>query len=86
VGFRPVRNGPEVIAHDVADWCRFNEVDDVFIDPGSAWQNTWIESSNGRQRDELLDSWKFDSLLDASCSSPPSGRPAGARDVLVDSF
>ena len=58
-------NGPEFIAHAVADWCRFNGVDTVFIDPGSPWQNAWIESFNGRLRDELLNGWQFDSLLEA---------------------
>jgi putative transposase len=58
-------NGPEFIAHAVADWCRFNHVNTVFIDPGSPWQNAWIESSNGRLRDELLNNWEFDSLLEA---------------------
>ncbi|GAA2394567.1 hypothetical protein GCM10009855_37380 [Gordonia cholesterolivorans] len=37
----------------------------MFIDPGSPWQNGWIESFNGRLRDELLNSWRFDSLLEA---------------------
>ena len=37
----------------------------MFIDPGSPWQNAWIESFNGRLRDELLNSWQFDSLLEA---------------------
>src|SRR3954466_15226140 len=36
-----------------------------FIDPGSPWQNAWIESFNGRLRDELLNGWRFDSLLEA---------------------
>ena len=58
-------NGPEFIAHAVADWCRFNGVGSVFIDPGSPWQNAWIESFNGRLRDELLNGWHFDSLLEA---------------------
>jgi len=58
-------NGPEFIAHAVADWCRFNGVATVFIDPGSPWQNAWIESFNGRLRDELLNSWQFDSLREA---------------------
>ena len=58
-------NGPEFIAHAVADWCRFNGVDTVFIDPGSPWQNAWIESFNGRLRDELLNGWHFDNLLEA---------------------
>ena len=64
-GFVRFENGPESIAHAVADWCRFNGVATVFIDPGSPWQNAWIESFNGRLRDELLNSWQFDSLLEA---------------------
>jgi putative transposase len=34
-------------------------------DPGSPWQNAWIESFNGKFRDELLNGWQFDSLLEA---------------------
>ena len=37
----------------------------MFIDPGSPWQNAWIESFNSRLRDELLNLWQFDSLLEA---------------------
>lgn len=58
-------NGPEFIAQAVADWCRFNSVGSIFIDPGSPWQNAWIESFNSRLRDEFLNGWQFDSLLEA---------------------
>jgi len=58
-------HGPEFIAYAVADWCRFNGTGTVFIDPGSPWQNAWIESFNGRLRDELLNGQQFDSLLEA---------------------
>lgn len=58
-------NGPEFVAHAVRDWCRFTGTGALFIDPGSPWQNGWIESFNGRLRDELLNSWRFDSLLEA---------------------
>ena len=58
-------NGPEFIAQAVADWCRFNSVGSIFIDPGSPWQNAWIESFNGRLRDEFLNGWQFDNLLEA---------------------
>jgi hypothetical protein len=34
-----------------------------------AWQNAWIESFNGRLRDEHLNSQLFDSLLEAQSSS-----------------
>jgi transposase InsO family protein len=58
-------HGPEFIAYAVADWCRFNGTDTIFIDPGSPWQNGWIESFNGRMRDEHLNGQVFDSLLEA---------------------
>ncbi len=58
-------NGPEFVAHAVSDWCRFNSAGSLFIDPGSPWQNAWIESFNGRLRDELLNAWRFESLLEA---------------------
>jgi putative transposase len=56
---------PGLIAYAVADWCRFNGTDTVFIDPGSPWQNGWIESFNGRLRDKYLNGHRFDSLLEA---------------------
>jgi transposase InsO family protein len=37
----------------------------MFIDPGSPWQNAWIESFNGRLRDEHLNGMQFDSMLEA---------------------
>jgi len=58
-------NGPEFIAHTVAEWCAFNATKTVFIDPGSPWQNAWIESFNSRLRDEMLNLWQFDSLFEA---------------------
>jgi putative transposase len=58
-------NGPEFVVLAVADRSRFNGVGSNFNDPGSPWQNAWIESFNGRMRDELLNGWRFDSLLEA---------------------
>ena len=56
---------PEFIARAVANCGRCNGLDTVFIDPGSPWQNAWIESFNGRLRDELLNGWHFDNRLEA---------------------
>jgi putative transposase len=58
-------HGPEFIAYAMADWCRFSHTETVFIDPGSPWQNAWVESFNGRLRDEYLNGQRFDSLLEA---------------------
>ncbi len=58
-------NGPEFVALVVAEWCEANGTACVFIDPGSPRQNAWIASFNSRLRDELLNLWQFDSLLEA---------------------
>jgi putative transposase len=63
-------NGPEFVALAVADWCRFSDTASVFIDPGSPWQNAWIESFNGKLRDELLNGWQFDSVREAPRAHP----------------
>ncbi len=58
-------HGPEFIAFAVAKWCRLVGADTVFIDPGSPWQNAWIESFNGRLRDEFLNGQRFETLFEA---------------------
>ena len=58
-------NGPKLVAHALADWCRFNGAGSIFIDPGCPWQNPWCESFNGRLRDELLNTCQFSSVLEA---------------------
>ena len=37
----------------------------MFIEPGSPWENGYIESFNGKLRDELLNGELFDTLLEA---------------------
>ena len=37
----------------------------LFIEPGSPWENGYIESFNGKLRDELLNGELFDTLLEA---------------------
>jgi putative transposase len=58
-------HGPEFVAYAVADWCKFNGAETIFIDPGSPWQNGWIESFNGRMRDEHLNGQLFETLFEA---------------------
>ena len=58
-------NGPEFIAARRRRLVPLQRRRHVFIDPGSPWQNAWIESFNGRLRDEFLNGWHFDSLLEA---------------------
>ena len=58
-------NGPEFVANAIVDWCRFNGSHTTFIDPGSPWQNGHCESFNSRLRDEKLNGYLFESLLEA---------------------
>jgi putative transposase len=58
-------NGPELTANALRDWCRFTGAGTSYIEPGSPWQNPWVESFGGRLRDELLAVEAFSSLLEA---------------------
>jgi len=58
-------NGPEMTAKALRDWCRFSGVDRSFIEPGSPWQNPFVESFGSRVRDEVLSVEAFDSVLEA---------------------
>ena len=58
-------NGPEFIAEAIQDWCRQTGAQTTFIDPGSPWQNPYVESFNSRARDDLFAREIFDSILEA---------------------
>jgi putative transposase len=58
-------NGPEMIAWALRDYCRMAGIRTTYIEPGSPWQNPFVESFNGRVRDELLNVEVFDTLLEA---------------------
>ena len=58
-------NGPEFTAAVVKDWLTTLEIQPLFIEPGSPWENGYIESFNGKLRDELLDGEEFETLLEA---------------------
>ena len=47
-------NGPEFIAHDLCNWLTDKACATIFITPGSPWENAYIESFNGKFRDECL--------------------------------
>jgi len=58
-------NGPELTANALRDWCRFGGSGTSYIEPGSPWQNPFVESFGSRVRDEVLAVEAFDSLLEA---------------------
>jgi putative transposase len=58
-------NGPEMTANAIRDWCRFSRAGRSFIEPGSPWQNPFVESFGSRVRDEVLSAEAFDSVVEA---------------------
>ena len=58
-------NGPEFTAKAVRGWLGRVGVKTLFIEPGSPWENGYIESFNGKMRDELLNREIFTTLLEA---------------------
>lgn len=52
-------NGPEFTAKAVRSWLNKLGVKTLFIEPGSPWENGYIESFNGKMRDELLNREMF---------------------------
>jgi putative transposase len=58
-------NGPEMTANALRDWCREGGSGRSFIEPGSPWQNPFVESFGSRVRDEVLAVESFDSMLEA---------------------
>ena len=58
-------NGPEFTAQAVRDWLQRVNVGTLFIERGSPWENGYIESFNGKLRDELLNGEIFYTLKEA---------------------
>ena len=48
-------NGPEFVARAVQEWIAAVGAKTAYIQPGSPWENGYVESFNARLRDELLD-------------------------------
>lgn len=60
-----VDNGPEFISRVVDQWAYAHGVALHFIDPGKPVQNAFIESFNGKFRDECLNQSWYTSLEEA---------------------
>jgi putative transposase len=58
-------NGPEFVAAAVRAWVAAVGAKTAYIEPGSPWENGYIESFNARLRDELLNGEIFYSLKEA---------------------
>ena len=58
-------NGSEFTAEAVRIWLKRLGVGTLYIEPGSPWENGYIESFNGKLRTEFLNREIFDTLLEA---------------------
>lgn len=58
-------NGPELTAAVLREWCALGKTATAYIEPGSPWQNPYVESFNARLRDELLNTEVFTCLEEA---------------------
>ena len=58
-------NGSEFTAKAVRDWLKRVGVKTLYIEPGSPWENGYVESFNGKLADELLEREVFDTLYEA---------------------
>lgn len=64
-GFIRSDNGPEFIADAIKKWLGEKNVQTLYIEPGSPWENGYIESFNGKFRDEVLNMEIFHSVKEA---------------------
>ena len=58
-------NGPEFVAGAVKRWLQQRGAGTLYIEPASPWQNAYVESFNGKLRDELLNREQFQTLKEA---------------------
>ena len=64
-GYIRIDNRPEFIAAIVQQWLIEKQIKTIYIDPGSPWQNGYIESFHSRFCDECLDREIFLNLREA---------------------
>ena len=58
-------NGPEFVAELIREWIQERKIGAIYIEPGSPWQNPYVESFHSRFRMDYLNREWFINLLDA---------------------
>lgn len=58
-------NGSEFIAKALREWLSKLQVETLYIEPGSPWENGYVESFNGKMRDQFLNGEIFYTLKEA---------------------
>ena len=67
-------NGPDFVADTVRQWAPAARTRTAFVEPGSSWENGYIESFNARLRDQLLNAEIFYTLKKAQVLTIDSWR------------
>jgi putative transposase len=57
-----VDNGAEMTSNNFVSWCRENDIEIIYIQPGKPNQNAYIERFNRSFRTEILDAYIFHTL------------------------
>lgn len=57
-------NGPEFISSNMADWCCRKDIQWEYIRPGKPTENSLIERFNRTFRQEVLDNYMFDNIVE----------------------
>ena len=65
-------NGPEMVAKVLREWLTGLGTRNLYIEPGSPWENGYCESFNGKLRDECLNG---EPKVSEAKSSTVSGKP-----------
>ena len=63
--FKADGEGTELTSNAILKWCAETKIEWHYIAPGKPMQNGFVESFNGRMRDELLNETLFFDLDDA---------------------
>jgi transposase InsO family protein len=73
-------NGSEFTAKCVREWLGRVGGKTLFIEPGSPWENGYVESFNGKLRADLLEREAFDTLLEAKVLMKRLMRPTDTNE------
>ncbi len=58
-------NGPEFIAEAIKKYTKRTDIETLYVEPGSPWENGYAESFFSRFRDEVLNCEEFSNLAEA---------------------
>lgn len=64
-----VDNGPEFTSKNFSSFCSYHKIEIQFIQPGKPAQNGYIERFNRTYREDVLDAYLFETLVEVNAKS-----------------